>query len=67
MQIENKRIENPNWQGATSWIIPSQGIDLAKTKNKSSKWSGQDMDWGQPHCDSDVLATGPCIAEMMRY
>ena len=65
MQKENNRIENPNWQGATSWIITSQEIDLGKTKNKSSKWSEQDMDREQPHCESDVLATGPCIAEMI--
>ena len=37
------------------------------TKNKFSKCLEQDMDWGQPHCESNVLAAGPCIAEMMRY
>ena len=37
------------------------------TKNKFSKCLEQDMDWGQPYCESNVLAAGPCIAEMMRY
>ena len=37
------------------------------TKNKFSKCSEQNMDWGQPYCESNVLVAGPCIAEMMRY
>ena len=37
------------------------------TKNKFSKCLEQDMGWGQPYCESNVLAAGPCIAEMMRY
>ena len=65
-EIEHNRIENPNRQEATSWIITSQGIDRGKTKNKFSN-SEQDMDWGQLYCESNMLAAGPCIAEMMRY
>ena len=43
MQIENNQIENPNWQGATSWIIPSQRIYLGRPKTNPS--NGQSRTW----------------------
>ena len=53
-EIEHNRIENPDWQEATCWIITSQGIDVGKTKNKFSN-SEQDMNWGQLYCESNML------------
>ena len=54
IQIELNRVKNPNWPEANQLVIykHGQGFELGTTMNKSSKWSGQDLNSGPPNCKS---------------
>ena len=46
IQIQHNRIKNPNWQEATSWLLPSvaEDVNSRTTENnwKSSQWPERD-------------------------
>ena len=44
IQIEHNIFKNPNWPEANQWAIykRGRGFELGTTKNKSSRWLGQD-------------------------
>ena len=62
IQIQHNRIKNPNWQEATSWLLPSvaEDVNSRTTENnwKSSQWPEQDLNQGTPYCESNALTLG---------
>ena len=54
IQIELNRVKNPNWPEANQLAIykHGRGFELGTTMNKSSKWSGRDLNSGPPNCKS---------------
>ena len=62
IQIQHNRIKNPNWQEATSWLLPSVAEDVKArtTENnwKSSQWPERDSNQGAV-CEADALTTRP--------
>ena len=53
-QFELNRVKNPNWPEANQLAIykHGRGFELGTTMNKSSKWSGRDLNSGPPNCKS---------------
>ena len=54
IQIELNRVKNPNWPEANQLAINKRGrgFELGTTMNKSSKWSGRDLNSGPSNCKS---------------
>ena len=54
IQIELNRVKNLYWPEANQLTIykRGRGFDLGTTMNKSSKWSGRDLNSGPPNCKS---------------
>ena len=63
IQIQHNRIKNPNWQEATSWLLPSvaEDVNSRTTENnwKSSQWPEQDLNQGTPYCECNAVTTRP--------
>ena len=61
IQIELSRVKNPNWPEANQLAIykHGRGFELGTTMNKSSKWSGRDLNSGPPNCNSGAQTARP--------
>ena len=61
IQIELKRVKNPNWSEANQLVIYKRGrrFELGTTVNKSSSRSERDLNSGPPICKSSALTTWP--------
>ena len=55
IQVEHKRIKNPNWQEATSWLFNSVAKKLGTTMNKSSKWPEWDSNPGARFSKAPII------------
>ena len=65
IQIQHNRIKNPNWQEATSWLLPSVAKDVNSrmTENnwKSSQWPERDSNQGvvlRGRCSDHLACVG---------
>ena len=59
--MKHNWVKNPNWPGANQLAIYKHGggFELGTTVNKSSLWSGRDLNSGPRNCKSGALTTRP--------
>ena len=71
IQIQHNRIKNPNWQEATSWLLPSvaEDVNSRMTENnwKSSQWPEWDSNQGavlRVRCSDHSACVGVHFSEV---